>query len=247
MNELKNFVSKVPNFNFLDAGSQIQYFMYYLLVEKGLETVKAKNLNECFESLHLNAYSNISQYLIYNSKKGKKQQFLKKKDGFILFSETRVKIETEIDAPVELKPSNSLFPQSIFENTRSYLVVYAREASCCYDIGLYNPCLFVLRKITETLIIELFESKRIENKIKNGNGDYFQLSDLIRSVTNEPSWKLTKIVKENLSKIKLLADSSVHSKRFSAHKSDIDEIKTNVRIAFEELISHINYIKWNSK
>jgi hypothetical protein len=105
----------------------------------------------------------------------------------------------------------------------------------------------MLRKITETLIIELYESKGIQSKIKNGNGDYFHLSELIKSLTNEPSWKLTKIVKENLPKIKLLADSSVHSKRFSAKKPDIDEIKINVRIAFEELINHIDYAKWNTK
>lgn len=245
MNQLKSFVSKIPNFSSLNSGDQIKYFVYYLQVEKELEAVKAKDISKCYESLHLNAYTNIPAYLNYYSRKGKKQQFLKKKTGYILFFAIREKIDGEVDKPVELQPSNSLFPQSIFYNTRKYLVEFAKEASSCYDLGLYNSCLFVLRKITETLIIELYESKKIEAKIININGDYFQLNDLIKFVTNEPTWKLTKIVKGNLPKIKLLADSSIHSKRFSAKKPDIEDLKTNIRIVFEELISHVDYPTWN--
>lgn len=243
MSELKKFISKVPDFFKLDSGKQVQYFVYYLQVEKQLEAVKAKDISVCFESLHLNAYSNIPAYLNYYSRKGKTQQFLKKKNGFVLYSAVRERIDTEVDKPIEHKPSNSLFPLSIFDNTRGYLIDYSKEASICYDYGLFTSCLFMLRKITETLIIELYESKNIQSKIKNAKGDYLQLSDLIAAVTNEPTWKLTKIVKENLPKIKLLADSSVHSKRFSAKQPDVDGIKTNVRIAFEELISHIDYAK----
>jgi len=247
MSELKAFVSKIPNFFSLDSGNQVKYFIYFLHVEKQMEAVKAKDISGCFEVLHLNPYSNIPAYLNYYTRKGKTQQFLKKKNGFVLYSAVRESIDIEVDKPIELKPTNSLFPLSIFNNTRSYLSDFSNEASICYDLSLYTSCLFMLRKITETLIIELYESKGIENKIKNNKGDYLQLSDLIASVTNEPTWKLTKIVKDNLPKIKLLADSSVHSKRFSAKRPDIDGIKTYVRIVFEELISHIDYAKWNSK
>lgn len=246
MSELNHFISKIKDFKSLDAGNQIKYFAYHLQVEKEFPSIKAKDIQACFESLHLNPYSNIPAFLTRCSKKGKSQQFIKQKNGFVLLSTLREAIETELEIVTELKPSNSLFPISIFNNTRGYLLEYATEASCCYDYGLYNSCLFLIRKITETLIIELYESKGIHSTIRNTNNDYFQLSDLIKSVTNEPTWKLSKIVKENLPKIKLLADSSVHSKRFSAKKPDIEELKTNTRITFEELINLIDYPKWNS-
>lgn len=247
MNELKSFTSRITDFATFIPGNQIKYFVYFLQVEKGSDSVKAKEITDCFNALHINPYSNISQYLSYYSRKGKTQQFLKRGSGYILYASVREQIDNELSKPKELPQSNSLYPLSIFENTRGYLFQFAKEASSCYDLGLYNSCLFMIRKITETLIIELYESKGIQAKIKNGNGDYFQLSDLIKSVTNEPTWKLTKIVKENLPKIKLLADSSVHSKRFSAKKPDIDDFKTNVRITLEELISHIDYATWNAK
>lgn len=247
MSDLKSFVSRIPNFSKLGAGDQIKYFVYFLQVEKGNEVVRQKEVTDCFTALHLNPYSNISSYLSIKSQKGKTQQFLKRGYGYILLAALRDIIDTELQKPAELKPSNTLFPLTIFDNTRGYLLDFAKEASCCYDFGLFSSCLFMIRKITETLIIELYESKSIQAKIKNPKGDYLQLSDLIAAVTNEPTWKLTKIVKENLPKIKLLADSSVHSKRFSAKQPDIDGLKTNVRITFEELISHIDYAKWNAK
>lgn len=246
MSEVKTFISKVQGFSNLDSGSQIKYFLYYLQIEKEFPSVKAKDIQQCFGTLHINPYSNISLYLNRFSKKGKGQQFIKQKDGFVLLSLIKESIDNELEKTVELKPSNALFPLSIFDDTRGYLIEFAKEASCCYDFGLYNSCLFLLRKITETLIIELYESKGIHSKIRNANNDYFQLSELIKSATSEPSWKLTKIVKENLPKIKLLADSSVHSKRFSAKKSDIDDLKTNTRITFQEIITLIDYAKWNS-
>ena len=121
MSELKGFVSKIPDFSKLDSGKQVQYFVYYLQVEKQFEAVKAKDISACYESLHLNAYSNIPAYLNYYSRKGKTQQFLKKKIGFILYSAVRERIDTEVDKPVDHKPSNSLFPLSIFNDTRGYL------------------------------------------------------------------------------------------------------------------------------
>lgn len=245
--ELVNYILMIKEFSSLDSGKQIKFFVYYWQIIKQNEYVRTKDVKDCFECLHLNPYSNINSYLNYYSRKGKMQQFLKKKNGFVLYSFTKEIIDIEVDKPVELKPSNSLFPLSIFENTRGYLVEFSKEASCCYDYGLFTSCLFMLRKITETLIIELYESKGVQSKIKNSNDNYLQLSDLIALAVNEPSWKLTKIVKENLPKIKLLADSSVHSKRFSAKKPDIDGIKINIRIVFQELISHIDYSSWNPK
>lgn len=245
MKDLKEFIAKIPEFYSFGPGRQIKYFIYFLQMEKQYEAVKAKDISICFDFLHINSHSNIPMYLSRGSKKSAEQQFLKKENGYVLFAPIRESISEELGKPIEINASDSLFPQLIFHNTRGYLISFAGEASKCYDLGLYNSCLFMLRKITETLIIELYESKSIQTKIINNNGDYFQLSDLIKSVTTEPSWKLSKIVKENLPKIKLLADSSVHSKRFSAKRPDIDLIKTNIRIVFEELISHINYERWN--
>lgn len=243
---LKQFALKISSFNDLRSGDQIRYFVYYLLIEKKNRMVRAQQVLDCFHELHLNPYSNISQYLFTHSKKGRYQYFIRRNDGYLLLAKTKNLIDEELNKPPVINPTDSLFPLSIFENTRGYLKEFAKEACCTYDWGLYNSCLFLIRKITETLIIEIYESKNLQSSIKTSDGDYFHLSGLIKSVTSEKSWKLSKIVQGNLPQIKLLADSSVHSKRFSTKKSDIDNIKDNVRITFEELITMVDYPNWRN-
>lgn len=244
--EIKGFIKKIPEFNNLTASAQIDFFAYYLIKVKDTNGFKPKDIQYCFDELHLSAYSNIPGYLSKNSQRGKGQKFLKRKDLYYLESITLSKIEQVINLEIEPEPSNNLFPLSIFDNTRGYLVAFAKEASCSYDYRLYNSCFFMLRKIFETLIIEMFERHGLESTIKNSNGGYLFLSDLITKLVSENSWHLTKIVREDIPKIKKLADSSVHSKRFSAKKSDIDNIKTEIRIILQELINHIDYPRWTS-
>lgn len=241
MSELEKFTNRIKEFSNLSPSQQIKYFVYYLQVEKKLESIEPKDIKRCFDELHINPPSNIPRDLKARITKGSKQEFIKTKTGYVLLAKVRPQIESELNIPVELDPSDSIYPQAIFAKAPSYLVAFASEATSCYDMGLYNSCLFMLRKVCEILLIELFESKGIENKIKNQNGDYLQLAELIKATITENTWKLSRIVKDNLPKIKQLADSSVHSKRFKARKADIDQMQTDVRVIFEELISLIDY------
>lgn len=244
--ELKTFIKKVNDFSELNASNQIDYFAYFLLYEKNSEGFRPKDIQGCFDELHLSPYSNIPSYLSKFSQRGKGQKFLKRKDLYFLENSTKLSIETTIQKEFIPEATNNLFPLSIFDNTRGYLIGFAKEASVAYDYSLFNCCFFMLRKILETLIIELFERHGLEANIKNANGGYLFLSDLITKLVAEKKWHLTKVVREDIPKIKKLADSSVHSKRFSAKKTDIDNIKTEIRIILQELVNHIDYPTWTS-
>ncbi len=105
----------------------------------------------------------------------------------------------EVAILAEIIPSDSLYPLVIFNKTPSYLSAFADEASACYDFGLYNSCLFMLRKICE--ISELFESKGIESTIKTPKGDYFQLSDLIKAAVSEGLGNCQKLLGKTYQKL----------------------------------------------
>lgn len=242
--DINLFIKRIPGFENLSAANKIDYFVYFLLHEKTIKGVLPKDVLDCFHELNLNPYSNISSYLNKNSQRRKNQKFLKRNNLFFLESGVKGLIEKTTSNDVFIEPSNDLFPISIFDDTRKYLLGFAKEAAASYDYGLYNSCFFMLRKILETLIIELFERHSIDNKIKNNNGGYLFLSDLISKAVSENTWHLTKISREDMPKLKKLADSSVHSKRFSAKKIDIENIKTEIRIIFQELISLIDYPAW---
>lgn len=245
--DLNDYVRKVQGFDVLTASNKIDYFVHFKIVYTDKDGIKAKDIIECFDTLNLSPYSNIPSYLIKHSQRGKNQKFIKKNDLYRLEGSYSLVLEKNIDTEFVSVPSNNLFPLSIFENTRGYLVEFASEASCSYDYSLYNSCFFMLRKLLETLIIELFERNGLEAQIKNGNGGYLFLSDLISRMVGEKSWHLTKIVREDILKVKKLADSSVHSKRFSAKRTDIDNLKTEIRIILQELVNLIDYPSWSNK
>ncbi|GAI02150.1 unnamed protein product, partial [marine sediment metagenome] len=79
------------------------------------------------------------------------------------------------------------------------------------------------------MIIEVFESHKIESKIKNPNGDYLYLGDLITKILNEQSWNLGRNARKALPRLKDIGDQSAHSRRFVAHREDIDKVIPYIR------------------
>lgn len=104
IDSLKEFLNKVNNFNQLSSSEKIDFFLYYHVIIKGKNGVNAKEIRSNFEELRITPYSNISQYLDINSKKGKnkKIKFLKSKSGYHLESlyenelKSKINIEEEI-------------------------------------------------------------------------------------------------------------------------------------------------------
>lgn len=134
------------------------------------------------------------------------------------------------------KLGEELFPIELLANTRGYLENVAKQAILCYQNGLFDACLVMLRKLIEALIIECFEAHKVEAKIKGGDGFYYYLSDLIGLLLSETSWTITRNSQQAFPRIKKFADLSAHNRRFNAKKPDIDQIKDDVRIVIEELV-----------
>jgi hypothetical protein len=242
MSELEIFVEGIENFDSLSSTEQADFFIYFLLFEQKLEFVTQSLINRCFDELHLKRYSNISAYLSkFSDKRKKGAKFIKQKSGFILERNKRLELEKLIGIIKPIKISDDLFPFDLIKKTRGYIENVGYQASACYEKGLYDASLVMIRKLLETLIIELFEKNNIQDKIKDKAGNYFYLSDLIGFLLNENTWSLGRNSIYGLPKIKKLGDMSAHNRRFNAKKKDIDNIKEDLRIVIEELIHLIDY------
>ncbi|WP_025663938.1 hypothetical protein [Aquimarina megaterium] len=239
------FCNNIKEFNNLSSSEQIDYFVYYLLIIKKQDGVKAKDISSCFDEMHLPPYSNIGSYLNRFSKKGKNQKFIKRTNGFYLERSKKQEIDLITNNKPLPKPSDGLYPQVLLENTRGYLLKIGEQASICYDIGLFDASLVMIRKLLETLIIECFERHGIEQKIKGNDNHYFFLSDLIDKFLLESKWSVNRNTARSLPKIKALGDLSAHNRKFSAKKPDIDKIRDDLRIVIEDLMHTIDYSNWN--
>jgi hypothetical protein len=146
-------------------------------------------------------------------------------------------INSKLGPPEEGFPSTTqqVLPFSVVRGTRGYIEKIVNQINGCYEKGWYDSCAVMIRRLIETLIIEAFEKHGIVNKIQS-NGEFLYLRDLIRITLNETSWNLGRTTKQALPKMKDVGDRSAHSRRFVAHRSDIEKITSDLRVVVQELI-----------
>jgi hypothetical protein len=94
----------------------------------------------------------------------------------------------------------------------------------------------MVRRLVETLIIEVFEHHSIAHKIQDSNGDFLLLNDLINLTLSDPTWNLTRNTKRGLPKLKSVGDLSAHSRRYNAHRQDIEKIIDDLRVVVQEMV-----------
>jgi hypothetical protein len=138
------------------------------------------------------------------------------------------KINTETD---------SIIPRELLKGTRGYLEEIVRQINGCYDTGFFDASGVMVRRLIETLIIEFFEEKKLQNNIKDSTGEYLMLNNLITATLAESSVSLGRNAKKGLVDAKWLGDQSAHNRRFLATKPDIDKVQQGIRILVQELVT----------
>jgi|GEM_PF-439483 len=244
---LESFVAKVKDFDQLSSSKQIDYFVYFLTIENQGLIANIGSIRECFNHLKTAPYSNISSYLASNSKKGRgfKPKFINEKGTFHLLRAYKIELENTLGIAIPAAPTNNYFPLSIFDHTRSHLVKIAVQACKSYDYQIFDGCAVLTRKLIEILIIETFERHGIDHKIKDANGYFFYLSDLIQKLLEETKWTIGRNAKQAIHSLKKMGDQSAHNRRYFAQPSDIEKIKDDLRIVLDELVHLIDYPSWN--
>lgn len=139
-------------------------------------------------------------------------------------------------APIENIPDN-IFPLSLLATTgRGYLIAVGREMNGCFESGWYDACAVMMRRLLETVIIEAFEARKLDNEIKNPQGEFFQLTALVAAALSETAWNLSRNTKQALPRLRDVGHLSAHSRRFTAQKSDIEKVQSDCRVALEEFL-----------
>jgi hypothetical protein len=147
--------------------------------------------------------------------------------------------------PIEITHfhGREILPLALFKNTRGYLFKVAVQVNQTYEQTCFDACAVMIRRLVEILLIESFEAHNKASIIKDNNGDYYMLSDLITKFLNE-GWtpNPSRNLKKYLPLFKGIGDKSAHSRFFNAQRSDIDELKVELRTVSEELL-YISKIK----
>lgn len=133
---------------------------------------------------------------------------------------------TWAEVPVESSrlEEAGVFPLvTLNETKRGYLVSIGRQMNGCYASGWFDGCAVMMRRLLESVIIEAFEARGLDAKIKSGPADdFFQLTALVNAALAESSWNLPRNVKQGLPNLRDLGHRSAHNRYYLAKKPDID-------------------------
>lgn len=163
-----------------------------------------------------------------------------KTNNWRLHPNTRVTLDelykNAVLKPRNLKASDSVVPKALFIGTRGYIEKVAYQINASYDIGLYDCCAVMCRRLLETLIIEVYEHESRANVIKDSDGNFFMFSGLLTTLLEDTEFHLSRNTKKGLEDFKRLGDLSAHSRRYNAQQNDIDRIQAGLRVSTEELL-----------
>jgi hypothetical protein len=149
------------------------------------------------------------------------------------------------DAPVNYVPpsegtrpfSQNVLPRALVTNTRGYIERVVDQINGCYEKGWFDGCTVMMRRLLETLIIECFEAEKIADKIKDKHtNDFLYLAELISKLLQETAWNLGRNSKRALPNLKSVGDQSAHSRRYNAHREDVDKLIPDFRTVCQELL-----------
>jgi hypothetical protein len=138
--------------------------------------------------------------------------------------------------------TEQVLPIAVIQNTRGYIEKIVQQANGCYEHQWYDACAVMIRRLIETLIIELYEARGKSAKIQDNDRNYLMLKDLVDKVTSDTTWNLGRETKQALPLLKSLGDRSAHNRRYLAKKADIDKVLHGLRVTADDLL-HLSGLK----
>ncbi|MDO8600521.1 MAG: DUF4145 domain-containing protein [bacterium] len=136
---------------------------------------------------------------------------------------------------VPTSSSSSVIPLDLVSVTKIHFQQMAKQINGCYDGGFYDASAVILRRLLETLIIEIYIEKKQAPKIKNDT-TFKSLDKLLTIITNDPDINLSRGAPKSMQLIKDIGDNAAHSRSYITPQEDIDDNKLKIRRIISELI-----------
>jgi hypothetical protein len=158
----------------------------------------------------------------------------------LLFALRTTWVDSQATQPTQ---NSGLFPMSILaQANRGYLTSIARQMNGCFSMGYYDACAVMMRRLLEVAIIEAFEAKKLASSIKDGQGNYLHLTDLVSKALNEKAWSLSRNTKKYLPALRDVGHLSAHGRTFHARGEDVEQLKQPCRVVIEEFLHLANLL-----
>lgn len=249
INSLEDFIAKVNNFDILSASEKCDFFAYFLTEFKGAESIKPKDIEDCFVELKIPKYSNVSQYLRLNSKRNrnKTQKFIKDKNGYHIERQTKREIRENINIHKPFIETNKTLRDLLPHINTDSEKVFLKEAISAFEVTAFRASVIMVWLLTLDHLFEYILSsklaefnaelakvtdKRVKVSVINSKDDF---SDIPENKFIEIC-RAARIISNDVRKI---LDEKLGIRNSAAHPSNIILIPSKAFSFIEDLVSNV--------
>ncbi len=129
-----------------------------------------------------------------------------------------------------------LIPTELSRGTRGNIEEVCRQINGSYYSGYFDAAAVLIRKVIEILLILSFKHHAIEQSIKDSDGNYIELSKIIREAIRNSVIDLSRNAKEYLEIFREKGNLSAHNPFHLATQKDLARLQPQVRHLFQELL-----------
>lgn len=147
--------------------------------------------------------------------------------------EKQADIEFGLITDTPHQPNAEVITQ-VFSHKSNYYTELSREINSGYESRNFNSCAVIMRRMVESLIIDIYLTKGLQSEIKN-NGEFVMLEALIGKISSGHNFELSRDTKRSLLKIKEIGDKASHNRSYILKKVDVDDVALKFRSLIHEL------------
>jgi len=139
----------------------------------------------------------------------------------------------------KIKVVGAILPPDMVKGTRRYLEQIVHQINAAYEYGLYDASAVLMRRLMESLLIEVYLSRGRQIEIQR-NGNFLMLDPMITHIKGDTTITLSRAAPKTMDEIKQLGDTAAHDRTYVTQQVDIDDVKARYRKLATELLALAN-------
>lgn len=129
----------------------------------------------------------------------------------------------------------------IFDKMPEYITRLLPQLNGAFDFEWHESCAMLLRRLAETLVIELYVRRGWEVDVRDpASNEFLMLKSLIQKLNGDSRLHIERRTIDGLERIKDLGNTAAHDFRIRIRRSDLNRLQTAARLSFERLVFKIN-------
>lgn len=147
-----------------------------------------------------------------------------------------IEVSKKFLIPVRPDDPKSAIDSSIFDHAPGYVKNIVEQINVSYSNACYDCAAVMIRRLTETMIIDAFENRNSLHEVTDANGDIYSMTPLIKKLSSTNVFSISRQTKQAVPHLKDIGDWSAHNRRYRARKSDLDAAARHLRLVASDLL-----------